>query len=518
MQRRLPLIAFVVLVLSVLIVVDRNSDHHPPVDVVADKALMPVASPPGAVSSAFFCAGGAAAPGAAFDATIVIANAGATNVSVLLTSYPAALASDPQAPAVAALKPVAKQVTVNARSRAEVHLAELQQSPFAAAVVETNAPDIAVERRVISADGSMTSTSACASSPSDTWFFPTGTTTRDARELFAVFNPFPVDAVVDVSFHTSDGFRQPPDLSGLPIPQGQLRILDISASVPRIEQLAGSVRARAGRVIVDRLQSFDGSDPKHPAGLAATLGAPSPASVWTFGEGLVSDGLNEDYSIFNPSDATAAVRLEITYDDPSVVSEPLELSVPPRSYAPVVMGDQTRVLRNATHSVTVRSTNATGVVVERVITGVPPAARQGYAPALGASLVATRWLFADGKAVADQMAEYVIVVNPSSDAVAHVDFTALASGQALAIDGLQNVEVPPGGRVAVELGQHVNRPDLPLLLESDTPIVAERGLYAANGKGIALAAGMPLAEDAALPPRPPPSTSTSTTLAPPLSS
>src|SRR5947208_7265991 len=163
---------------------------------------MPVASPPGAVSSAFFCAGGAAVPGTAFDATVVIANPGATTVPVLLTSYPAALASDPHAAAIAALKPVAKQVSVNPRSRAEVHLAALKQSPSAAAVVETNAPDIAVERRVTSADGSMTSTIACSSAPSDTWFFPTGTTTRDARELLAVFNPFPVDAVVDVSFHT----------------------------------------------------------------------------------------------------------------------------------------------------------------------------------------------------------------------------------------------------------------------------------------------------------------------------
>src|SRR5205823_6023137 len=149
-QRRLPLIGLVVLALFVLIVVDHKSDRHPPTDVVADKALMPVASPPGAVSSAFFCAGGAAVPGTAFDATVVIANPGATTVPVLLTSYPAALASDPQAAAIAALKPVAKQVSVNARSRAEVHLADLQQSPFAAAVVETNAPDIAVERRVTS--------------------------------------------------------------------------------------------------------------------------------------------------------------------------------------------------------------------------------------------------------------------------------------------------------------------------------------------------------------------------------
>src|SRR5439155_14375934 len=132
--------------------------------------------------------------------------------------------------------------------------------------------------------------SPCASAPSNAWYLPTGTTTRDAHEVLAVFNPFPADAVVDVTFQTSDGFRAPPELQGLPVPGGQLRMLDISTSVPRIEQLAGTVAARSGRVVVDRLQSFDGSDPNHPLGLAATLGAPAPTSVWTIGTSVVADG------------------------------------------------------------------------------------------------------------------------------------------------------------------------------------------------------------------------------------
>jgi hypothetical protein len=130
---------------------------------------------------------------------------------------------------------------------------------------------------------------------------------------------------------------------------------------------------------------------------------------------------------------------------------------------------------------------------------------------LGAPLVSTRWLFADGRAIAGQAAEFLIVVNTSTNAIAHLRITALAQGQLLAIDGLQDVEVAPGGRLTVDLGQHVNRPDLPVIVESDLPVVAERGLYAADGLSISLASGIPMSEAASVPSARAPSSTTTTT-------
>jgi hypothetical protein len=306
------------------------------------------------------------------------------------------------------------------------------------------------------------------------------------------------------------------------VPGRQVRVLDISALAPRIEQLAATVTAPSGRVIVDRLQSFDGSDANHPAGVAATLGAPAPASVWTFGEGEVADGLNEVFTVMNPSSAPVQSQLEVSLDAPDTngVVDPIPLTVPARGYAQVVMRDQTRIPKNVAHSVIVRSPEGDGVIAERLITASASAPRHGYAPALGAPLVATRWLFADGRAVAAETAEFLVVVNPSLDSIAHLRFTALAAGQLLAIDGLQDVEVAPGGRVTVELGQHVNRPDLPVMVESDSPIVVERGLYAASGTGISLACGVPLSEAASIPSTRTPRSTTTTTqgLPPPASS
>ena len=516
--RRVPVLVLLALAIAALVLVDRSSTDSVKTQSVDATSLMPVASRTGALSSAFYCAGGAATTGAIFDSTLAIANPGPNDAKVIVTVYPAALPGDAAGTAaVAALKPVRRPFVVGAHTRADVHLADIQASPFAAALVETNDADIAVERRVASADRSSTSSSPCASSASDSWYLPTGTTTRDARELLAVFNPFPAAAVVDVSFQTSDGFRNPPELQGFPIPGGQLRMLDISAAAPRIEQLAGTVSVRTGRVVVDRLQSFDGSDPNHPLGLAATLGAPAPAPGWTFGTGEVSDGLNETISLMNPSSTDVQAQLEVALDDPATngAVDPIPVTIPARGYAQLPMRDQTRVPPGVEHSVTVRALGGGNVVAERVMTAAAPDSHRGYAPSIGAPLIASRWVLADGRAVPGQIGEYVMVVNPDQEAIVHVSVTGLLDGNATPIDGLQNVEIAPGGRITLQLAQHISDDNLPVVVEADRSVVVERGLYAGKGKGISLAAGIPIPSSASLPPAAPASTTTTTGAPPP---
>lgn len=511
--RRAPVFVIIVVVLAALVFADHNRAQPSTVDTVAAQGLMPVASHPGAVSSSFYCAGGTASGESAFDATVVVANPNAAAVTVTMTTYPAALPTDQKGTAaVAALQPQVRQVPVGARARVEVHLADIQPSPFVAALVETSDPDIAVEERVTSPLGS--ASSPCASSPSRTWVLPTGTTTKDARELLAVFNPFPADAVVDVTFQTNDGFRAPGDLQALPVPGGHVRIVDVSGAVPRLQQLTAFVVARAGEVVAGRLQAFDGSDPNHPAGAAVTAGAPGAAPVWFFPDGGVNDGLGETVTVVNPFDEVAQVQVEVTLDDPAKngVVEPIPVTVQPRAYTQISMADETRVPKGVAHTIVVRSRRGPPVVAERVLSAAAPAARRGYGPMLGSPLVATRWLFADGRAVAGETAEFLVASNPSTATSVRLSVSALAQGQSLAVDGLQNVEIPPGGRIALELGLHVNRPDLPLLVDATGAAVVERGIFAAKGPGLSVALGMPLAESTSTPPRPPASTTTSISL------
>jgi hypothetical protein len=95
--------------------------------------------------------------------------------------------------------------------------------------------------------------------------------------------------------------------------------------------------------------------------------------------------------------------------------------------------------------------------------------------------------------------EFVTVLNVSIEDPVTFSVTGLANGQRLAINGLQDLELAPGGRMAIRVGSHTEREDLPLLLESDGPIVAERGLYRVGGQGLSQAMGIPLAEDIVVP-------------------
>jgi hypothetical protein len=472
--------------------------------------LAPVAAPSGALSSTFYCAGASATAGDALDGSVVIANPSGVELTAQITVYPAALVADQQGTqAVAALKPVTKGIVVGARSRAELRLGDVQQSPFAAALVEVSGGDVAVERRTTGSVG--VSASPCAAAPASTWYVPSGVTTKDGRELLALFNPFVDIAVLDISFITSDGFRSPPDLQGYVVEGSRLAVIDIGAAAGRHEQVSTFVRARSGRLVVDRLQTFDGTDPAHPAGAAAMLAAARPAPVWAFADGLVGDGLSEVFTILNPSQEAAEVQLEVALDNPDVngVVDPIIVTVPPRAYAQVAMKDQTRVPAGVGHSVTVRSANKVPVIAERVLSAVPPASRRGYGPALGSPVVASRWVFADGRADAT-IAEWLVLTNPSADRRVRVKVTALAQGQPLAIDGLQSIELGAGSRLAVDLGQHINRADLALLIEADGAVVAERALFAASGPGLSLSRGIPLMDGLSLPPEVGPTTTIAT--------
>jgi hypothetical protein len=497
---RWPIFVVILLVLAGLGFADHQHTQASREDVVAAQGLMPIASPPQAVSSSFFCAGGTAVANGTYDSTIVIANPNDRQITTTLTVYPAAAPGDAAGAAtVAAQKPVVQQVAVGSRTRVSVRLATVQQSPFAAAMVETSDPDVAVEHQIMTKQG--VNSSPCASAPSRTWYFPTGTTTRDSHQYIAVFNPFSADAVVDITYQTNDGFRAPDAEQGLPITAGHLRIVDVSADVPRLEQLAAFVSVRSGQVVADRLQAFDGSDPNHPAGAAATLGAPEAAPVWTFPHGEVNDGISEVVTVMNPGNDPAQVQLEIALDNPDTNGQvdPIPLTVAPRSYGQVVMQDQTRVPKAVTHSIVVRSLSGNGVVAERVIRGTAPApaARHGYGPSLGSPLWATRWLFPDGAAVSGASDEALVVFNPSRDAINHVALTALAQGQLLPLDGLQDVEVQPGGRVEIELGPRLNRPDLTLIAQSTEPSVMERSYVLQTG--LSWSPGVPLSGTTSLP-------------------
>jgi hypothetical protein len=149
-----------------------------------------------------------------------------------------------------------------------------------------------------------------------------------------------------------------------------------------------------------------------------------------------------------------------------------------------------RVAAGVAHSSSIISLNGVPVVAERSLDARAPSARRGWTSSLGSPLARDRWVLPLGEASA-RTDEWIVVHNPSAEAVT-VSVTALAGGQLLAVEGLQDLDIAPGERLAVRLGDHIHRTPLPLLVEATGDVVVERDLYRVDSTGITAVIGIPV--------------------------
>ncbi len=477
--RRIPAIVVIVLVLVAGGAIDRwarSSSDSVPDDPDAAIALAgPTAAPASARSSAWYCTGSTGAPDAVADGTVVVANAGARRLRADVTVAPIGGA------------PGQTTVDVPANGRAAVHLADVVQGDYLSAVVELDGGEAVVE---LSTSGPLgTSVTPCASTASPDWYFAEGVTTRDATEVLLVFNPFPEDAVVDFAFTTEEGQVTPQALTGLSVQGRGMTAVNVGDFVQRRETVAARISARTGRLVVSRLQMFDGSVGRK--GASVTLGIPAPEPLWYFADGLAADGLAERFQVYNPLPAEAQVELAFALDDGD--AEPLRITVPRESRVTVVANDESRVPKGVGHAVTLRSTNDVAVVVERSIDAAGAAGRAGVGSSPGARSTARAWVFAAGQADT-ALDEFLAVFNPGTGPV-RISVHLLADDVRRDIAGLKDLEIPAGGRTVVRMADHVAVPAaaLPLLVTATQPVVAERLLLAQGGSlGMSITPGIAL--------------------------
>jgi hypothetical protein len=473
---------FVVLILAAIAggLVDRIPLRPPSsASGVARVPTMPMAAPPTSLSSTWFCAGATSVPDGvdlgeglkvAASGTVFVANAGTRELKGTFTIVP----SEGETKVY--------PLTVGPRARTVVNEQDLVTAPYVAAIVELDGGDVVVEQQVEGALGF--STSPCASSANDRWYLAAGSTARDDRMVLTLFNPFPEDAIVDLSFATDDGRTVPSDFTGLVVKGGKLRVVNVGEHVRRDVNVSVTAVARTGRIVVHRLQARTGP----VKSLSLALAAPSPGATWYFPEGLVTNGLIERFHLYNPTTREAQVTIELALETGS--AEPFDLTVPPGERLTLSANDEERVPKDVGHGATVRSLNGVPVVAERTIAATAPAARTGGSDTLGTRGAARQWVLAAGTA-SDAIDEWVVILNPGPSA-ATVSLQALAGGQLLPIEGMQAVSVPAGRRVALRLTDHVKRDDLPVLVRSTKAVVVERGLYKVGGLGLAVSAGIPL--------------------------
>jgi hypothetical protein len=473
----------------------------------------PVAAPAGAQSSSWFCAGatdgatgassgssgaGSSAPAGDAPAQLAIANTNAAALTATVTLIPVSGTS---------IRPATSTVSVPARSRTTVPESLPGGPSFIGADVTLHGGAASVDQEITSPLGP--SVSPCATSGSRTWYFTDGRTAVNASDVITLFNPYPIDSIVDLTFTTDQGLEAPGEFQALDVPANGLIDVDLGTHLRRRSSIATVVTARSGHVVAWQTRAVtavpsgtpvlaaDGSapagaiDPASPVpGVDVSLGAPQPATSWVWPDGIAGNGVDEEYDIYNPGPGTAQVQLALDLDQGT--AEPFTLTIGAEQVSTVISDEQARVPAGVTHSAVVRSTNGVPVVATREVAASSPSPHVGLGSLLGEQQAAPSWLFAGGS-VTSSVDESLVLYNPGDQAVrASVD--GLSGGPSTALPGLSAVLVGPGARVAVDLGSHQPSLASAFTVQASGPLYAERDLLGTSDRdpGYGLGAGVPL--------------------------
>ena len=489
---RLPMLLLVpALILGAVIVQDRIVTD--PAPTVRLNEMVPTASPDDALSSTWYCAAGTATgvttgESAGFaEQTVLIANASDVDATGVVTAYTET--------GETALRPI----TVGAHGQTSLRMSDVLKAPWASALVEVSGGGITVTHELRGPAGR--SVSACASSPSSTWYFPAGTTRAGARNILALFNPFPGEATLDISFDTEDGTRTPQQLQGMVVPGGRVVIVDVSAIVTLRERVATTLNVRIGRVIAEQIQTADGRS-NTEQGLTSVLGATTVAPLWTFPVATAaSTTAREIVSVMNTADFDTEVQVEVLLDDPSVNGsvEPFVLPVASNRSAQIDLGSDPRIPRAVGRWLIVRSTNDAPIVVERSIGATRAASAGGLAFTMGVPVLATSWL-GTLATTSDATSSLIAVANPSATETATVTISTHALGSKLDVAAGRSVRIAPGQRLVLNLvSAATGRTDASVQVESDQPVVVGQWMTLSSPMEIITLSDFPVVGTESLP-------------------
>jgi hypothetical protein len=457
---RLPAVVMIAAVLAGALAVD-DSPAAPsgaagrPADLRPER-LMSASPPPDAGSSTWYCAAGTAADDGMADHTVILFNPTDEVRAATLSAYTGDIApstppgdaveTDGTAGSTSAAARVVRRLDLPAHEQVQVRLADMVDAPLAAALVEVDGGGVAVEHRVAGPHGA--DTAPCASTAAATWHVAWGATTRDARDIVVLFNPFPSSATVDAVFTTEDGGREPVRFQGFPLPPGSVVGVDLGADVTRSEQVSATFTVRSGAIVVEHLQQYDGS--LGTQGLSLTPAVPAAGETWVFADSVAAapspatpapdagpeddagdsddggdepDGQSGDGDeaaddapvpterivVYNPGEQRAEVDVSLVPMATGLMPapQPFRVRVGPGDYQVVDYGAEARVAPGVQHATVVRSTNGVPVVAERVAVdqgtvpdgtqrtprGETPERRTETAASTGSRLAAPVWRF-----------------------------------------------------------------------------------------------------------------------------
>lgn len=330
-RRWLPFVVLVAMAAAAFVVERSLTEETTPSNAVnLASTRLPVAAESAALSTAWYCAGGTAmGEDGTAELSVVIANAAADPTSADVTVVDEEGGEE------------STTIEVPAYGRTRVTASDVLQAEWVGMTVEVLGGDLAVEREVVGPDGY--DVSPCSSHAATEWFVPSGSTAIGAQEYLVLFNPFPAATSVDISFATDEGPLVPRPLQGLTVAGRSVRLVPTDSLPARRAEIATHVKARSGRLVVDRLQIYDGSgDPMvgddedaptipPPRGLASSSAIPRAALHWVFPQGRNDEDVRNQVALYNPGTNTAEVDVIVTFEDPARMPEvePVAVTIPP---------------------------------------------------------------------------------------------------------------------------------------------------------------------------------------------
>lgn len=332
--------------------------------------------------------------------------------------------------------------------------------------------------------------SRCADRAATRWLFAAGSSTLGADERILVYNPFPDEAVVRVSFLTGGAEVSKASLDDVAVPSRSAAFVRVNRFVRLQRVLAAKIEAERGRVVAWKIL-FD--DPgSAPNGVQMSLGVTHPAPTWYFPEGQIDDASDTRIAIANPnSSAEATVTVSVSTGDRILQPEDLvEMPIAPSSARVIplkfALPKSQRDLGGV--SIIVQSTNGTEIVAERTIRY--GGSVRGSTSETGASTTSTSWFVPPG--TLNPSTDTLVVMNPGDEAL-DIEIEILRAGrEPLAPAALSDRRLPSGGRLKIGLGEWTQGDTAGLLVTSSGPLVVERMSYSAIPDDVGSVMGVPL--------------------------
>jgi len=467
MTRRLPaLVALIAAVAALFVGTRATTEAVTPTFSVSANGWMPSAPPVGGLTETWFCPGVPATGVDGVEGEIIIANRTPDQMvgSILVVNTEQ--------------ETLRLGLDVDGWASAIVDLDDLLPGAVVGAVVEIDGGGGVIEQRSRHPAGD--SVAACANATSDTWYLADGFTVDGSLDQVILTNPFEQTVVANLEFATREGSRRPQSYRGLTVPPRSVRVIDLGAPGAGAQSepiLAVSVEATRGRLVVGRAQTFVGGG---RSGSQVTLASPALREQWWFAAGQKAQGIDERYSIYNPT--ADEVEVDVIFlgiataigVDPLVVPAREVVTFDPSQVAELPEGRYATVLAT--------STNEPAVVVERAVTATVGDDRAttvvaGATPRQDGYLASTWYV---GLSPDEPSPDALILYNADNTA-GTVSVSAIGRSGPVPVESLQDIELGGASIITIDVEDPLVL-GRSLIVESTSRVFVERSFPAGRGE------------------------------------